>query len=365
MSRADYLSKEELVAYSRQIVLDEIGYEGQARLRQGRVVLAGVGGLGTPVALQLAAMGTGHLKIVDRDIVAVSDLHRQYIYDTESIGLPKVEAAAARLGTLNPRIEIEPVPISIRRWNVENLVRGADLVVDGLDSIETRYLINRACVKLGIPYVYCGAISSYANVTTIIPEKTPCLECFMPDLSDSDLPKCALVGVYTPVLGIAASIAVSEAVRKLTGKKPVFAGTLLYIDAASCSFMKVSISRDENCPVCGKGSRSRRKIDEKPIEEQCSKNGKRTFTLTPNRWLEIDTNDASRRLHEKGWNVEKTGTLGVTLKNDDGLVLCLMKTGVAVVEIPPARKNSTVDPAALFRELIVDTLKLERKAFGL
>ena len=237
--------------------------------------------------------------------------------------------------------------------------------MDGLDSIETRYHINRACVTLGIPYVYCGAISTDGNVTTIIPKKTPCLECFMPDLTDTELPKCALVGVYTPVLGIVASIEVSEAVRILTGKNPVLAGTLLYVDAANCSFMRVSISRDENCPVCGKGSRSPRKIDEKPIEEQCSRSGKRTFTLTPNRRLEIDLNDASRRLREKGWSVEKKGTLGVTLKNEAGLVLSLLKTGVTVLEVPPSRKNLTVDPAALFREMVVDTLKLNSAAFDL
>ena len=199
---ADKLSKEELWAYSRQIVLSEIGYEGQVKLKQGRVLIAGVGGLGTPVSLQLAAMGVGYIKIVDRDIISESDLHRQYLYDIDSIGLSKVEIAASRLSALNQRITIEPIPISIKQWNVEELVKDVDVVVDGLDSIETRYLLNRACVKHRIPYIYGGSIQSQGNVSTIVPKKTACLECFNPLLKDEDLPKCGIVGVYPPILSI-------------------------------------------------------------------------------------------------------------------------------------------------------------------
>ncbi|MGC8850524.1 MAG: HesA/MoeB/ThiF family protein, partial [Candidatus Bathyarchaeia archaeon] len=121
MGEADRLSSEELELYSRQLVLDEIGYEGQLKLKGGRILLAGAGGLGSPIALQLVAMGVGYLRIVDRDVVSISDLHRQYLYDIDSVGLPKVEVAASKLSALNPKVEIDPVPISINSWNVNDL----------------------------------------------------------------------------------------------------------------------------------------------------------------------------------------------------------------------------------------------------
>ncbi len=364
----DRLSDEELLVYSRQIVLKEIGYEGQIRLKNGRVLLVGLGGLGTPVSLQLAAMGAGYLRIADRDIVSLSDLHRQYLYDVESVGLPKVEVAESRLSALNPRIKIEPMPISIKTWNVEDLVKGVDVVVDGLDSVETRYLINRACVKSGIPYVYGGAIETQGNISTIISKRTPCLECFMPNLRDDDLPKCAVVGVYTPVIGLVASIEVSEVVRLLSGKEPGLAGKLICIDATDLSFEEVALVRNKGCPVCGEAAeKPSTRPSEELIEEQCSRSGKRTVVLTPKKALEVDLEEVIDNLKKFGYALDKKGKLGVTLTDQDGLTVSLLKTGVTVLQIPSTIESLKIgsDTVALFRELLIERLKMSEEAFPL
>jgi adenylyltransferase/sulfurtransferase len=340
------LSEEEKWTYSRQLVLPEIGYEGQLRLKEGHVLLAGVGGLGTPIALQLAAMGVGHLKIVDRDIVSISDLHRQYLYDHSSIGLPKVEIASLRLSALNPRINVEPIPTSIKNWNIDGLLEGIDVVVDGLDSIETRYIINRACSKLDIPYVYGGAIRAQGIVSTIIPKRTPCLECFSPMLSDEDLPKCAVVGVYTPVLGIVASIEVSESIRLLMNREPMLAGKLLFIDGQTLSFEEVTVKRFDECPICGEAGKPV-PIDEKLVEEQCSRDGRRTLVITPKKWLQVDMRTAIDNLKTRGFEVEKQGRLGVTITDKKGLTVSLLKTGIAIFQVAPSEESSNIRDKAI------------------
>ncbi|HJX38205.1 MAG TPA: HesA/MoeB/ThiF family protein, partial [Anaerolineae bacterium] len=155
------LSDQELEFYSRQIVLPHIGYAGQLRLRSASVCIAGVGGLGSPAAMQLAAMGVGHLRLVDYDVVELSNLQRQHLYDVSSVGYPKVEVAARRLRGLNPHIDVEPLPLAVSTYNVEEIVSGMDVVVDGLDRLAPRYALNTACVKLGIPYIFAAAVSMY------------------------------------------------------------------------------------------------------------------------------------------------------------------------------------------------------------
>jgi len=352
---ADELSNEELEAYSRQIALDEIDFEGQRRLKKGHVLAAGAGGLGVPIVYQLTAMGAGHLRIVDRDVISMSDLHRQYLYDVPSVGMPKVEVAASKLSALNPRVNIEPVAISIEPWNVEDLLDGIDVVVDGLDSIEARYILNRACVKHEIPYVYGGAIRTQGNISTIIPNQTPCLECFHPALKDEDLPKCAVVGVYTPVLGIVASIEVSEAVRLLTGKQPRLAGKLLIVDASTLSLDQILLNRDQRCPTCsGISEKPHRPSTRKSMEEQCSRDGRRTILITPEKWLEVDLAAATDNLTRLGYTVDKQGKLGVTLTDEKGLTVSLLKTGVAIFQFPATKQpyDTKKQASTLYKELI-------------
>ena len=203
------LSEEELEYYSRQVVMADMGYNAQLKLKNSKACLVGVGGLGSPAAMQLAAMGVGYLRIVDRDVVELTNLHRQHLYGVDDVGFPKVEAAAKRLRQLNPYINLEPLPLSVNQTNAEDIVRCMDIVIDGLDSMAGRYAINRACIKLGVPYVFGAAITTTGNLSTIVPAETACLECFYGSLDDKKLPKCGVVGVHPSLVNIIASLEVS------------------------------------------------------------------------------------------------------------------------------------------------------------
>ncbi|MCP8315507.1 MAG: HesA/MoeB/ThiF family protein, partial [archaeon] len=224
------LSDDELEIYSRQIVLSDIGYEGQLRLLNSKVCLVGLGGLGCPAALQLVAMGIGYLRIIDRDIVERSNLHRQTLYDINSLYYPKVEVAAKKLSRLNPSVKIDPIPASLNADNAEEMIKDMNVVVDGLDAIEPRYALNWACVKHKVPYVFGAAIEAYGTVSTIIPRETPCLECFIGGLKNEMLPTCGVVGIHPSLPSIISSLEVSEAVRIILGEKPHLLNSLLYFD---------------------------------------------------------------------------------------------------------------------------------------
>ena len=362
MEPLDELTEEEVDVYSRQIMLDEIGYEGQTKIKKARVLVVGAGGLGSPAALKLAAMGVGYLRLVDRDIVSPSDLHRQYLYDSRSVGLAKVEVAAEKLKALNPRVKVDPVPTSVKPWNVRDLVRGVDLVVDGLDSIEARYLINRACVELGVPYAYGGAIGKVGAASTIIPRETPCLECFNPGLSDDELPKCAVVGVHPSILGLISSIQVFEAVRLIVGGKPNLAGKLLYVDLSSLSFDEAKLARNEGCPVCGeRPAGPPRPLKERLVEEHCARGGKMVLVITPKERLNINLRGLVDALSREGnFKVEGAGKLGATFVRSDGLSLSVLSSGIAVVQVPPGpeRRDPRREALNLYKEVFVSKLGL-------
>jgi molybdopterin/thiamine biosynthesis adenylyltransferase len=248
------LSDEELTYYSRQLVLEEMGCGAQLKLKNGKVCVVGVGGLGSVVSMQLAAIGVGHLHIVDHDVVELTNLHRQHIYGIDDIGHPKVEAAAKRLHNMNPYITVEPISRSINETNAADTIDGMDVVVDGLDRMAARYAINRACVKLGVPYVFGAATATTGNLSTIIPNETACLECFYGSRDDRKLPKHETVGVHPSLVNVVASLEVSEAVRMLTGRQPLLVNKLLHFDLDTMEFSEVNISKVESCPVCGTGS---------------------------------------------------------------------------------------------------------------
>jgi adenylyltransferase/sulfurtransferase len=333
VGEVDSLSGQELERYSRQIVLKDIGYDGQLKLRKGKVCVVGLGGLGCTIAVQLTAMGIGLLRLVDRDVVECSNLHRQHLYDVDSLGYPKVEIAVKKLSKLNPDVKLEPVPSSLSVNNAEEILDGVDVVVDGLDRIGPRYAINRACVGLGIPYVFGAAIAVYGNLSTIIPGKTPCLECFFPNLENESLPTCGTVGVHPSLLGIISSLEVSEAVRILIGKTPHLAGKLLYCDLYSLDFRKISIARSEDCPVCSvKLKEELQPMEQKIIEEVCGRGGKRVFVITPTKNLELDLEELCRYLNRKNLTVKVKAKLGVTFDYSEAIMVSILKSGVAILE---------------------------------
>lgn len=326
------LSEEELEVYSRQIVLSDIGYEGQLKLRNAKICIIGLGGLGCPTAIQLTAMGVGYLRLVDRDVVERSNLHRQHLYDVNSLGYPKVEVAAKKLNELNPDVEMDLVPLSLNVDNAEDVIKGVDVVIDGLDRIEPRYVINRACVKLRIPYVFGAAIESFGNVSTIVPNDTPCLECFYPDLHDEVLPTCAIAGVHPSVLGIVSSLQVSEAIRLIIGEKPHLINKLLYCDLRNMAFDEIPVARLEACPVCGKSTNPPRPLRRKFIEEVCGRGGKRVYVIVPKENLEINMEDLHRLLIGKQLPIKVRANLGITFNINQKIAVSVLKSGIMIVE---------------------------------
>lgn len=245
------LSTEELTYYSRQLALAEMGCGAQLKLKNSKVCVVGVGGLGSVASMQLAAMGVGRLRIVDRDVVELTNLHRQHIYGVDDVGYVKVEAATKRLHNLNPYITLEPLSVSVNEANAADIVEGMDVVVDGLDSMAARYAINKACIELDMPYVFGAATATTGNLSTIIPEETACLECFYGNLDDKELPKPEDVGVHPSLVNVVASLQVSEAVRIVTGRQPLLVNKLLHFDVNTLEFNEVKLSKVESCPVCG------------------------------------------------------------------------------------------------------------------
>ena len=354
------LSDTDLETYSRQVVLADIGYEGQLRLRNAKVCLVGVGGLGCPTALKLAGMGVGYLRLVDRDIVSRSDLHRQYLYDSQSVGQPKVEAAYHRLRRLNPDVSIDPIPASLNAENAAGLFAGMDLVLDGLDRPEPRYIVNRSCHSLNIPYIFGAAIESFGNVATLIPGRTFCLECFMPDLKDEDLPSCGVVGVHPAVLGIISAVQVSEAVRLVTGREPKLLNKLMFIDLREFAFEILNIDPLPSCPVCGsQPTRAATPVRERLIEETCARDGRRNFVISPKTQLNIDLDQLQAVLQRKGMVITHAGLFGIAFQHSPDITVSLLKSGTMTVQTTPIGANinqSTVWD--LYRSLLIDDLHM-------
>lgn len=326
------LSDEELQYYSRQIVMIDMGYNAQLKLKGSKVCLVGVGGLGSPASMQLAAMGVGFLQIVDRDFVELTNLHRQHLYGVDDVGVPKVEAAAKRLRRLNPYITVEPLPLSVNEANAEELVKGMDVVVDGLDSMTARYTINRACIKLGVPYVFGAAITTNGNVSTIVPGETACLECFYGGLDDKKLPKCGVIGVHPSLVNIIASLEVSEAIKILTGRQPRLANKLLHFDLDEIEFNGINLQKVESCPVCGTHpSGSPKPLKQELVEEICGRTGKKVFLIAPEKSMDIDLADLKKYLKKKGFSLTVEAELGLTFGRGD-VKASILKSGITIFE---------------------------------
>jgi molybdopterin/thiamine biosynthesis adenylyltransferase len=255
LRRTEQMTKKKKISmyeefYSRQMVLEELGRRGQKKLAQSKVAVIGLGGLGTVSSLYLALAGVGHLRLVDQDTVELCNLHRQILYSTDDLDYPKVEASAKRLGKVNPLAKTEPVPENVNASNVEKILSGMDCVVDGLDNMHTRYLVNRACSKLRIPYVFGAAIGIEGNLSVFAPPETPCLECVFPNLDNSHLLTCEVRGVLGVTPGIIGTMQAMETVKVLTGIGSTLKGKLMICDFSDMYFTTIDISKRLNCPAC-------------------------------------------------------------------------------------------------------------------
>jgi molybdopterin/thiamine biosynthesis adenylyltransferase/molybdopterin converting factor small subunit len=334
------LTNEDMQRYSRQIMLEEIGFVGMEKLRDAKVCVVGVGGIGNPVVTQLAAMGVGKLKIVDRDVVEISNLHRQHLYNEDDIGKVKVEVAAERLKKINPHVEIEAIPLSITKYTAESIVKGMDIIIDALDSVDARYALNDACIKYNIPFIYAGALGMLGSVCTILPNRSACLRCMFPALAEEDMPTCSTEGVHPSILYLVAGVQVSEAVKIVTGQHPALVNKLLYIDLNELSFDKIQMFRHEECSSCGPKQESKKEVvlqqEELIIEELCGRDrGKRTYTVSPSSTLpaSINLTGIVKNAESLGYDVKMRGNLGITAisTNPNKLSISFLTSGAATI----------------------------------
>jgi len=247
----------ELDRYSRQTLLPEIGADGQKRLLASSVAIIGCGALGTVIADGLVRAGVGKVRIVDRDSIELNNLQRQVLFDEEDIakGLPKAVAAVQKLKKVNSQVALEPLVADVRPDNVERMISDVDLVLDGTDNFEVRYLVNDACVKNDVPWVYAAVIATYGMTMAIIPHHTPCFRCFLPKMPlPGSTPTCDTVGVLSTAVNVIASLKLTEGLKILTGKKDELHGKLIYADVWEGTAKQLEISQGAAvCPTCGQG----------------------------------------------------------------------------------------------------------------
>lgn len=246
------LSKDEVARYSRQLILPEIGVPGQERLRGASALLVGAGGLGCPAALYLAAAGVGTIGLVDREAVALSNLHRQILHDTGMVGRPKSESAKARLSFLNPAVKIRACQEQLDSGNVMERVRDYDVVLDGSDNFPTRYLVNDACVLADKPLVYGGVIGFGGQALTIRPRQSACLRCVFPEPPAPDeIPSCQEAGVLGSAAGVIGTLMAHEALKLILGVGESLTDQLVVFEGMRSRFRTVAVRRDPCCAVCG------------------------------------------------------------------------------------------------------------------
>ncbi len=333
--------------FNRQIIMKEIGPEGQRRLAEAKVAIVGEGGLGTVSSLYLALAGVGCLRLIDQDTVEIQNLHRQILFTTDDLRYPKVEIASKRLRKLNPFLKVEAFSENLNSSNVQKLLEGVDCVVDGLDNMATRYLVNRACVKLRIPYVFGAAIGLEGNLSVFSMPETPCLECVMPNLSDSELQTCNTRGVVGATPGIIGTMQAMETIKLVSGAGLSLKGKLMVCDFTDMTFSTIDISKRPDCPTC-QGELAARLPREKLVWlcglDTANINPEKPMKLDLNEILEIIKNHFALKVKSNLVVVFDYGHLQVSLFNNGRMLI----------------KNVTSEKAALraYRE-VLKALKLD------
>ncbi len=247
------LSAEQRDRYSRHLLLPEVGPEGQQKLLDAKVLLLGAGGLGSPAALYLAAAGVGTLGIVDNDVVDVSNLQRQVIHSSDRVGVPKVDSAEQTINALNPDVEVRKYPVRLGPENIMEILEGYDVVVDGLDNFPTRYLLNDASVRLGIPVVSAAILGFEGQLSVFKPYDGPCYRCLFPVPPPAELaPSCGANGVLGVLPGTMGLLQATEVIKLILGEGDPLIGRLLMYDALAATVTEVKVRRDPECPICSR-----------------------------------------------------------------------------------------------------------------
>lgn len=247
----DYTEKQ-LERYSRHIILQDVGIEGQEKIINSKILVIGAGGLGSPIAFYLAAAGVGQIGIVDNDVVDLSNLQRQILHATPDINTPKVTSAANKLSALNPEVNIKTYHEFVRADNIVDIIKGYDFVLDGTDNFAAKFLINDACVIENIPYSHGGILRFFGQTMTIVPGQSSCFRCAFREAPPANsVPSCAEAGVLGAIAGILGTIQATEALKYVTNVGTLLTNTILSFDAKTMDFRKVKMPKQDNCPLCG------------------------------------------------------------------------------------------------------------------
>jgi len=294
----------DLSRYNRQYLLPQIGEEGQRKIASSRVVVLGCGALGSILANHLARAGAGWMRIVDRDFVELNNLQRQVLFDEDDIrrNLPKAVAAKEKVQKINSAITVEAVVADVNYANVESLIEGADLVMDGMDNFETRFVINDACVKHGKPWIYAGCIGTHGITMSIVPGKTPCLRCVFESAPPPELsPTCDTAGVLGPAVNIIASLQATEAIKFLSGNTQALNKTLFTFDAWTheAKALKIeNLHQKINCPTCGQ--RNFEYLKGEKGSRSASLCGRNAVQISRDEPLKLDFKDLAAKLKRVG-----------------------------------------------------------------
>lgn len=312
--------------YVRQTILPEIGEKGQQALSRSTVALVGLGALGTVGAGLLARAGVGHLRLVDRDVVELNNLQRQVLFDERDIDLPKAEAAAAKLLATNSEIRIEPVSKDLNSSNAESVLADVDLIVDGTDNMEARFLINEVAVLRSLPWVYGGAIATHGMALAIVPRTTACFRCFLPRMPPpGSLPTCDTAGILNTVSSAIGSIQATEAIKLLLGHPP--SGELLVFDGWTNELQRLKIARRQDCPTCVRGEREY--LGAKRGQVIAALCGSRTISIDPAHKGAIDMAGIEARLRKLG-PVKALGSVLMFTAGEDATIT-LFSDGRALI----------------------------------
>ena len=325
------MNDKDIKKYSRQIMLEEIGMAGQEKLMNSTVGIVGAGGLGCPTITALAAMGVRKLVIIDRDIVDSTNLHRQTIYTEDDVGESKAhiaaEKTARRYGT-----ETVPKAVSVNDANARDVLKGCDVVIDALDGVDVRYAVNRACLSLGIPLVSGAAVTTRGQVFTII-KGSPCYRCVFSKINVEGLETCSLDGVHPAALLLTSSVQIGEAVRIITGRKPVLADRIMRMETETHTNIKIPTSVNESCIDCGSNKQDEPVREETKVETLCSRaSGGRSFVVIPADAMDIDLAKSARKMfvNSKFSSVALSSQKTVLILRDGKTEMSLVNGGACV-----------------------------------
>ncbi len=333
--------------YSRQVVLTELGRKGQQKLEGSKVAVVGLGGLGSISTLYLALAGVGHLRLVDQDTVELRNLHRQVLYSLDNLRYPKVEVAADKIAHINPGVKIQPMPENLNENNVDDIVCDVDCVVDGLDNMRTRYLVNRACVKNRIPYVFGAAIGMEGNLSVFSSPETPCLECVLPGLDDRRLPTCDTRGVLGATTGIIGSMQAMEAIKLLADIHGSLKGKLMVCDFRDMYFTTIDIFKTKNCPVCGAKPSNKPAEAAERLAVLCGSN---TFNINPSKPVKTNLNRVHAKLKNR-FKILLQSSLVIVFKYNKGVEVSLFDGGRLLIKNVKDQKSALKVRNAVFRVL--------------